>query len=196
MTLAQTQAADAKQLFQQMESKVTSLNRELLEAQKAASKLKDSAGLKKDELVRKLEGKIAELEAANAQLAARADELWARYKDGSLSDKEKEFISYLMNEADSVHEEDVVRKDNELRRRDHTIQALNVKVAELQASVARFIKTQGGAHDTGNKSMVDLKAWLGSSSEHAPVRFTFSSLHRITSLSHLVGAGERYRRFL
>jgi hypothetical protein len=51
-------------------------------------------------------------------------------------------------------------------QREHTIQALNTKVSDLQAIVARSIKTQGSVLEPSNQSIVDIKTWLASSPDH------------------------------
>jgi hypothetical protein len=51
-------------------------------------------------------------------------------------------------------------------QREHTIQALNTKVSDLQAIVARSIKTQGSVLEPSNPSIVDIKTWLASSPDH------------------------------
>ncbi|KAF8962406.1 hypothetical protein BDZ97DRAFT_1824897 [Flammula alnicola] len=166
--LAQTQVADATRSLHEMESRVASLTRELVTMQEAATVVQNSTALETDERVQRLEKMAAELERRNDQLSKHANEISTRYEHGKLTDIEKEFVRYLMGEAESIHEEGVVKKDNELRRREHTIRALNSKVAELQTIVARLLKEKGGQPGAVNKSIIDFKAWLSSSPDRTP----------------------------
>ncbi|KAF5316354.1 hypothetical protein D9619_006855 [Psilocybe cf. subviscida] len=118
-----------------------------------------------DARVTTLEERLAALILENTELSNRADQLPNRYKDGKLSVKEKEFIRHIMEDASRIHDEDNVKKDHEMRRRDLLIQSLNEKNAELQAAVARLLKEKNTLLGEAQKSLINPKAWLSSSPE-------------------------------
>ncbi|KDR81168.1 hypothetical protein GALMADRAFT_1123233 [Galerina marginata CBS 339.88] len=149
--LAQAQVADLK-------ARLIALNVEL----KAASMSpKNSATTQAEQEVIRLGQLVADLEQKNGELAEAANGILKRYEIGLLTDIEKAFIGHLMDEAQRIHEEDAVKKDHELLRRQHMIEALKANVSELKATVARFLKE--GQPAAMNKPMAGLNAWLGSS---------------------------------
>lgn len=56
-----------------------------------------------------------------------------------------------------------------LSQREHLIQSLNEKNAELQAAVARLLKEKNTLLGEAQKSLINPKAWLSSSPERAVI---------------------------
>ncbi|KJA19566.1 hypothetical protein HYPSUDRAFT_78717, partial [Hypholoma sublateritium FD-334 SS-4] len=166
-TLAMTriQAEETKRTLEKAQARIVTLSGELKRLQDAVQAAETSFVVEREGHSKELKDMITELQAKNSLLAADAEAILLRYRDGRLTNSEREFVGYLMSEAQSIHEEDAVRKANELRRREHTIQTLNSKVTELQMVVARVLKEKGGQSGAANNSLVSIKAWLSSSPE-------------------------------
>ncbi|THU99511.1 hypothetical protein K435DRAFT_776957, partial [Dendrothele bispora CBS 962.96] len=97
----------ALRLSQELEQRVKGLQEEV--------KVGDS------EMCRELTERISELEGEIQKLEERAGTLGARYKGrgfGKLlfNDSEKAFVDSLMGVSQAMYEQDIVDKDNELRR--------------------------------------------------------------------------------
>ncbi|KAF7376538.1 hypothetical protein MSAN_00069900 [Mycena sanguinolenta] len=161
---AEKDAADAKQrieaLIQQVESGKAELEDVKQKAREAVSRENMSVG---DEVVI-LRARLEEVEGENSSLQRRARNLMQRYQDGDLSDSEKSFVNSLMQMSQSIHEQDVVAKENELRRRENMITSLQTRIDTLESTLARLLKERGKESDPNSKSMVDLSLWLSSSS--------------------------------
>ncbi|KAF7357779.1 hypothetical protein MVEN_00823900 [Mycena venus] len=162
---AEREAADAKQkvedLMQQIESGRAELEDVKRKAREAASR--ESMGVEGEVVV--LRARLEELEGENSRLQHRARTLNQRYKDGDLSDSEKSFANSLMQVSQSLHEQDIVAKENELRRRENMITSLQTKIDTLESTLARLLKERGKEGDS--KSMVDLSLWMSSSPRSA-----------------------------
>lgn len=99
------------------------------------------------------------------------------------TDIEKIFVAYIMKQTRDIHEQDVVAKDNELRRasffylliwvaishnlwqRETMIQSLQAKIVDMEMTVARMIKEKENLRQVGPlaKSVVSLNRWLPAS---------------------------------
>ncbi|THV04552.1 hypothetical protein K435DRAFT_187422 [Dendrothele bispora CBS 962.96] len=101
----------ALRLSQELEQRVKSLQEEV--KLKTGTRMDEEVG---DETCRKLTERISELEGEIQKLEERAGTLGARYKVGDLNDSEKAFVDSLMGISQAMYEQDMVDKDNELRR--------------------------------------------------------------------------------
>jgi len=63
-----------------------------------------------------LRSQVGELEVENVDLRRRSKTIESRYRAGDLTVEEKSFISELVKTTQSVHEQELVAKGNELRR--------------------------------------------------------------------------------
>ncbi|KIK52202.1 hypothetical protein GYMLUDRAFT_971743 [Collybiopsis luxurians FD-317 M1] len=110
--------------------------------------------------------KIEELESEIARLRERETSLDKRYRDGELSDSEKEFVNSLIKFSQDMHEKEMVAKENELRRRDNMNTTLQQKVDKLASTLAKVLKGQGNGNvalaGSKEKSMLDLDMWMSS----------------------------------
>ncbi|KAJ7121263.1 hypothetical protein C8R43DRAFT_75767 [Mycena crocata] len=164
---AEREAADAKRLVDDLIQQVESARAELEDAKKksrdAASR--ESLGMEGEAVV--LRARLEEVEGENSRLQHRAKILNKRYKDGDLSDSEKSFVNSLMQMSQSIHEQDIVAKENELRRRENMITSLQTRIETLESTLARLLKERGKEGDPNSKSMVDLSLWMSSSPRSA-----------------------------
>lgn len=160
---AERDTADAKRLVDDLMQQVDSGRAELADMKhrlhEAASR--KSTGMEGEVVV--LRARLEELEGENSKLQYRARALNKRYKDGDLSDSEKSFVNSLMQMSQSIHEQDIVAKENELRRRENMITSLQTRIDALESTLARLLKERGKENDPNNKSMVDLNLWMSSS---------------------------------
>ncbi|KAK7459679.1 hypothetical protein VKT23_009660 [Stygiomarasmius scandens] len=121
-----------------------------------------------------LKGRVMELEQEVGRLQYRDATLGERYKKGDLNDSERAFVDSLMAISQTMYEQDIVEKDNELRRRDNMNRALQDKIRALEVTLAKRLKDEGqdvteGSGGAQIKSMVDLNLWMPSSSPLTPI---------------------------
>ncbi|KAH0583276.1 hypothetical protein H2248_011152 [Termitomyces sp. 'cryptogamus'] len=121
-----------------------------------------------DERVNELISVIERLEGEKRALAEKKGTLRERYDQNELNDNEKDFAEWLMNLARSLHEEEEVVKDNELRRKENLVLQLQVKIRELESSLAHIIKEKEELSGGTTKSMIDLTAFMTSSPSTCP----------------------------
>ncbi|KAJ7451799.1 hypothetical protein B0H11DRAFT_309581 [Mycena galericulata] len=165
--VAEREAADAKRVADGLVLQVESGRAELEDVKKKAREAasRDSLGMEGEVVV--LRARLEELEGDNSRLQHRARNLDKRYKDGDLNDSEKSFVNSLMQMSQSIHEQDIVAKENELRRRDNMITSLQTRIDTLESTLARLLKERGKDADPNSKSMVDLSLWMSSSPRSA-----------------------------
>ncbi|KIM39487.1 hypothetical protein M413DRAFT_29217 [Hebeloma cylindrosporum] len=196
--VVRTQLEDATRDLVDMKTKIANLKADLKEAKEALSSAENATSQEMNEEAMRLNVVIGDLEGTVAELSKHAGDILRRYKLGQLSDPERELAGYIMAQAQSIHEDEVVTKNNELRRREHAIEALNAKVVELQVIVARLLKEKGGNPGSVNTAAaaphVDEPPIVASTSCAAPT-LTLSS-HSVSNLSvcveHLESTASRF----
>ncbi|KAL1706520.1 hypothetical protein EV121DRAFT_289472 [Schizophyllum commune] len=115
--------------------------------------------------------KVAVLEQTVAELKNEADTLCERYQDNRLSPKEKEFMVCVLNRSKAIHEQEMVAKGNELRRRENAVNNLKKELASVQAHLARVLREQrqdDGPRTSAKKSIFNINAWISSSPQEQP----------------------------
>ncbi|KAF4583577.1 hypothetical protein EYR38_002331 [Pleurotus pulmonarius] len=115
--------------------------------------------------LQKQQTRIEELQGIVTDFSRRSSSLFQRYQEGALDNPEKIFVDLLLQQARSVHEDDLVLKGNELRRRDNTIESLQTKVAVLESTLARRLQSKDPeVRDADNgDSIINIKSWVLSS---------------------------------
>ncbi|KAH9938195.1 uncharacterized protein B0H18DRAFT_1112374 [Fomitopsis serialis] len=115
---------------------------------------------------------IQNLEAERHKHLERAKTIDIRYKRGDLNEEEQTFINTLVQTSQAIHEQELIAKGNDLRRRDNTIKELRAKVHLLESSVAKLLKAQAQAKmappATENRSMINPAAWTSSDPSSSP----------------------------
>ncbi|KAJ6625740.1 hypothetical protein B0H10DRAFT_2211632 [Mycena sp. CBHHK59/15] len=164
---AEREATDARRLVDELTQRLESGRAELQDAKKKSreSAARESMGMEGE--VIGLRARLEEMEGENERLQHRARMLHKRYKDGDLSDSEKSFVNSLMQMSQSIHEQDIVAKENELRRRENMITSLQTRIDTLESTLARLLKERGKEGGLNAKSMVDLSLWMSSSPHSA-----------------------------
>ncbi|TFK37394.1 hypothetical protein BDQ12DRAFT_713501 [Crucibulum laeve] len=162
------EALDASKNAEQLETTVGGLRERV--AQLEASEI--AAGARLEELGF-LEKRVWDLEEENDKLRHQAEGLMKRYEAGELTNTEKDFVNSVIQFTQSIHEQDVVAKDNELRRvpgtftpyilRENMISNLQLKITTLESTVARMLKEKGKEAGPDAKPMIDLSMWMSSS---------------------------------
>ncbi|KAJ8085800.1 hypothetical protein PM082_004618 [Marasmius tenuissimus] len=165
----------AEKSFERASTQVQDLKTELSKLGTELQTTKDRAATVQEELTR-AQGveaqmkatlvKIETLEAENQELRRMEGTVQERYSEGQLNDSEKELVNLIMKTTQTMHEQDMVEKENDLRRRDNMISTLQAKIDALESTLAKCLKNQGQAHEQEgqSKSMVDLNIWMNSSS--------------------------------
>ncbi|KAK1224122.1 hypothetical protein PQX77_012981 [Marasmius sp. AFHP31] len=165
----------AEKSFERASAQVQDLKTELSKLGAELQTTKDGAATVQEELTR-AQGveaqmketlvKIETLEAENQELRRMEGTVQERYREGQLNDAEKELVTLIMKTTQTMHEQDMVEKENDLRRRDNMIGTLQAKIDALESTLAKCLKNQGQTHEQEgqSKSMVDLNIWMNSSS--------------------------------
>ncbi|KAG6873641.1 hypothetical protein C0995_013146 [Termitomyces sp. Mi166 len=117
-----------------------------------------------DERVKELMLVVERLEGEKRVLMERTGRLRESYMlRHEQNDDEKDFAEWLMSLARSLHEEEDVVKNNELRRKENAVIQLQTKIRELESSLAHLIKEKENFSGGTTKSMIDLDAFMTSS---------------------------------
>ncbi|KAF5386331.1 hypothetical protein D9757_006702 [Collybiopsis confluens] len=141
-----------------------------MEVQLEAARL-GGGGLEKDATeahhsgkVEELEKEITRLREIGARLKEREMNLEMRYREGDLSDSEKSFVDFLIKLSQEMHEQEMVTKENELRRRENMNCVLQQKVDKLESTLAKVLKGHGNDNvavpGPKEKSMLDLELFM------------------------------------
>ncbi|PPQ95573.1 hypothetical protein CVT26_008601 [Gymnopilus dilepis] len=172
----QSRLAESEKALQEMKFRVSELTHEL-SGMKEASIIMENENetmvhhqKANEQAMNELERGLVALQQENDGLRKELGGILERFEGGRLNSSEKELVRRLMDDSRRIHEEEVVRKDNELRRRQHAVDSLKAKVVELQGTIARMIKEKDkepqamvGETTATNKPIVGLNAWMSSS---------------------------------
>ncbi|KAH9479082.1 hypothetical protein JR316_0007661 [Psilocybe cubensis] len=154
----ETRVEDLKVKLDQVTAELMDRTRELAAQSESLSGTEARHQLETDRMIEDLEQRIL-------QHVKSANEIVSRYRDGNLTDVEKELVGVVLRQAEHIHAEEVVKKDNELHRRQRVVEDLKIKIAESQKTIARLLKEKAKElpPDSGNKSIFGFKAWVSSS---------------------------------
>ncbi|TFY56360.1 hypothetical protein EVJ58_g7693 [Rhodofomes roseus] len=173
----QTRANGAEQDLAASRALLQSLQENLDSASSEAQNLREqlSQALLPDpthgEEINALKHRIQNLEAEQHKLLERAKTIDVRYKRGDLNEEEKTFINTLVQMSQAIHEQELITKGNDLRRRDNTIKELRAKVHLLESSLGKHIKAQvqkTAPPAVENRSMINPAAWTSSDPSSSP----------------------------
>ncbi|KAJ7217677.1 hypothetical protein GGX14DRAFT_437741 [Mycena pura] len=160
---AEMETADAKRRIDELTQQVETARTEAEVLKKKLCETASSKNMGVESEVIVLHARLEELEGENSQLQHRSRTLHKRYQDGDLNDSEKSFVNSLMQMSQSIHEQDMVAKENELRRRENMITSQQTRIDTLESTLARLLKERGKEGDPNSRSMVDLSLWTSSS---------------------------------
>ncbi|PPR00237.1 hypothetical protein CVT24_004948 [Panaeolus cyanescens] len=90
----------------------------------------------------------------------RSENILQRYQTNSLSHEEKVFVEHVMQDARAIHEQDMIKKGQEIRLKEVLIQEIKAKNKELETTVARYIKELSKSSGGDERSVVGLKPFL------------------------------------
>ncbi|THH32922.1 hypothetical protein EUX98_g1277 [Antrodiella citrinella] len=119
-----------------------------------------------------LRSQVVQLQAENAELLGRSKTLEPRYRAGDLDVEERTFINDLIKTTQSIHEQELVTKGNDLRRRDNTILELRSKISILESTLSKHLKSQAkiqASSGVENRSLIDPATWASSDRSSPPV---------------------------
>ncbi|KAJ7282824.1 hypothetical protein C8J57DRAFT_1296622 [Mycena rebaudengoi] len=185
---AERDAAEAKRMVEELTQRAESGRATLEDVKK---KLRDALAREnvgvEDEVV-VLRARIEDAEAENERLQHRERILYNRYQAGDLSDAEKSFVNTLMQMSQGAHEQEIVAKEHELRRRENMITSLQTKIDTLESTVARLLNEKGKEDGTNTTSMVNLKLWMSSSPRSAEKKAAIASTSALIRAASPTGA--------
>ncbi|KAK2467173.1 hypothetical protein APHAL10511_000722 [Amanita phalloides] len=110
-----------------------------------------------------MEAQMASFREANQCLMHRSKTLQDRYENGDLSDQERSFVNSIVSTTQSIHENELLEKMNELRRRDAVNSTLQERIKTLESTIARMLRERGTEIRPEVKSLVNLSLWMSSS---------------------------------
>ncbi|KZT74344.1 hypothetical protein DAEQUDRAFT_660525 [Daedalea quercina L-15889] len=90
------------------------------------------------------------------------------------NEEEKSFIKTLVQTSQAIHEQELITKGNDLRRRDNTIKELRAKMHVLESTLAKHLKAQAQTQAkmpppaAENRSMINPAAWTSSDPSSSP----------------------------
>ncbi|KAH8105890.1 hypothetical protein BXZ70DRAFT_1004194 [Cristinia sonorae] len=126
---------------------------------------------KSDTQIVELQMLVDQLKADNAELGEVSKTIEARYRAGDLNPQERTFINDLVKTTQSVHEQELVAKGNDLRRRDNTILELRSKINILESTLSKHLKSQAKIQASSgvvNRSLIDPTTWASSDRSSSP----------------------------
>ncbi|OCH92949.1 hypothetical protein OBBRIDRAFT_395408 [Obba rivulosa] len=172
-----------------LEEKLSTASARVVELQQEL-KFTNSSSFNRQEEIDALKSHIRLLETRAEQLSQRAKTIDVRYGAGDLADVEKAFIQSLLQTSQAMHEQELIAKGNELRRRDNTIKELRAKVQLVESTLAKHVRTQvhgqpppsGHSPHTGpqqskiqpdagvgHQSLIDPTYWMSSNHSSSPM---------------------------
>ncbi|EMD40764.1 hypothetical protein CERSUDRAFT_91505 [Gelatoporia subvermispora B] len=175
--------------MRELESNLSATSTRVVELQQEL-KYTNIASSNRQEEMDALKSHVKLLEASNDQLRQMPKTIDVRYKAGDLAVEEKAFIQCLLQTSQSMHEQELVAKGNELRRRDNTIKELRAKLQAVETALAKQLcfqaqnestelpvhspiagvpqmKTQPTA-GSSHQSMIDPASWMSSDLSSPP----------------------------
>ncbi|KAJ3554635.1 hypothetical protein NM688_g3003 [Phlebia brevispora] len=169
-------ANDTQKALEEVRAVLTASEAQLLSKKEAMTTLQEqlreakSPSTAHQEAVDTLNAQIMALRSENASLTSRARDIDERYKAGDLNEEEKTFINTLICTSQAIHEQALVEKGNELRRRDNTIRQHEARIKMLENTLAKHLEAQAQANavsGTETRSLIDPSAWVRSSDTHS-----------------------------
>ncbi|KAL0959753.1 hypothetical protein HGRIS_011443 [Hohenbuehelia grisea] len=187
---AEVQVSDLNQKLEAAEVKVQDATRSVSEVTKASTLLRDQVdklttalhsaqeraeameapSAEYGDRIKGLQLRIAGLDETIAGLKHKASTLSERYKEAKLDEDEKAFVDSLLNLFNDLHEQQLVDKDNELRRARQKLVSHQSMISKLESKLARKLRTAPAQEDvvqdtdTGG-SMINLQSWVHPSSD-------------------------------
>uniref|UniRef100_A0A0W0GFB4 Uncharacterized protein n=1 Tax=Moniliophthora roreri TaxID=221103 RepID=A0A0W0GFB4_MONRR len=146
-------SAQVKELKEEL-GNMKAMIKDSADAQAELARLQEREAIAEEALA-----KVSGLENEIERARQREVTLQERYKEGQLSDPEKELVDYIIRTNQAMNEYDMVEKENELRRRDNQNNALQAKIDNLESTLAKLLKKYNGQQ---GQSMVDLNIWMTS----------------------------------
>ncbi|KAF8991189.1 hypothetical protein BDQ17DRAFT_312304 [Cyathus striatus] len=183
------QVGDARGQLEAANKQVETVRKQLEETKQQAKESKKQLEAAKlspgvdEAIVASLQAKIEEMQERLD--IKKLETLRLRYERGQLTDEEKDFVSHLIKLAQSMHEEATVLKDNEIRRRDNTINTLQKKISSLESTLAKKLNAKTRGNEVDCKPMMDLGLWMSSPLsviEENLVIFSFIEVVELTSV--------------
>ncbi|KAI0091997.1 hypothetical protein BDY19DRAFT_573185 [Irpex rosettiformis] len=172
LDLVQQRVEDAHKTIEDARSKVKSLEEELSFSRQELSAVRDDLQQAKlpspahKEAIDALSSEIMALREEKTEMVLRARSIDSRYRTGDLNEEEKVFISTLIQTSQAIHEQELVTKGNELRRRDNANKELQSRIKLLETTLAKHLKSQSKATiqmSNEKASLIDPAAWVPSS---------------------------------
>ncbi|KAH7923709.1 hypothetical protein BV22DRAFT_1130464 [Leucogyrophana mollusca] len=147
---AEAQAQEARDQLREKERVNDRLNMELTERDSQLQGFQQRLSIAEapsddhEKTIDALDTRIRALDATVKSLQDRAGNITLRYNEDDLNDDERVLVSTLTQQARTVFEREIVEKSNEIRRRDNLIKQHEARILQLQDSLQRRIRIDGG----------------------------------------------------
>ncbi|EDR04531.1 uncharacterized protein LACBIDRAFT_330433 [Laccaria bicolor S238N-H82] len=135
----------------------------------------EAAATRESGQIKIMTARAEELKARVVEMIKHAEKLLTRYHDANLTDPEKDLVNHVILQTQTSYEQDVVAKDNELRRREHLATGLNRRIHSLEAALAQMLKEKAKSAGPDAKTLLNFRMWLPSS----PIDETLQALEEM-----------------
>ncbi|PPR00533.1 hypothetical protein CVT24_005507 [Panaeolus cyanescens] len=152
--------SDSERRNVDLESRVEQSQTEVRELQISQQNSATSQSREMDQRYLEAQRQIGLLVKERDELRRRSEKILQRYQTNSLSDEEKVFVEHVMQDARAIHEQDMIKKGQEIRLKEVLIQEIKAKNKELETTVARYIKELSKSSGGEDRSVVGLKPFL------------------------------------
>ncbi|EDR04521.1 uncharacterized protein LACBIDRAFT_304260 [Laccaria bicolor S238N-H82] len=111
-TLAETDAKEARAAREELAGRLCLAEMSVI----AIAEDGEAAATRESGQMKIMKARAEELEARMGEMTKHAETLLSRYHDGNLTDSEKDLVNHVILQTQTSYEQDVVAKDNELRK--------------------------------------------------------------------------------
>ncbi|EDQ99981.1 uncharacterized protein LACBIDRAFT_314990 [Laccaria bicolor S238N-H82] len=158
-TLAENDAKEAKTAREEIAGRLALAEMSVI----AIAEDGEAAATRESGQMKIMKARAEELEARMGEMTKHAETLLGRYHDANLTDPEKDLVNQVILQKQTSYEQDVVAKDNELRRREHLATDLHGRIHSLEAALAQMLKEKAKSAGPDAKTLLNFRVWLPSS---------------------------------
>ncbi|EDQ99987.1 uncharacterized protein LACBIDRAFT_315007 [Laccaria bicolor S238N-H82] len=158
-TLAENDAKEARAAREELAGRLALAEMSVI----AIAEDGEAAATRESGQMKVMKARAEELEARVGEMTKHAETLLSRYHDANLTDAEKDLVNHVILQTQTSYEQDVVAKDNELRRREHLATGLHSRIHSLEAALAQMLKEKAKSAGPDAKTLLNFRMWLPSS---------------------------------
>ncbi|EDQ99976.1 uncharacterized protein LACBIDRAFT_334564 [Laccaria bicolor S238N-H82] len=163
-TLAENDAKEARAAREELAGRLALAEMSVI----AIAEDGEAAATRESGQLKIMKARAEDLEARMGEMMKHAETLLGRYHDTNLTDPEKDLVNHVILQTQTSYEQDVVAKDNELRRvrlsyREHLATGLHSRIHSLEAALAQMLNEKAKSAGPDAKTLLNFRMWLPSS---------------------------------